>query len=82
MIMGKFAAGRQNDLHILNLASNGNSSSLIEFGTHKINYPDIDYVSKIQFGTKPLDDWLDENLNNKDQYNLSILIFKVMNLKH
>ena len=69
MTLGKFAAGRKNDFHILNLANNGQSSSLLEFGTHKMSYPDIDYVSKIQVETKPLDDWLDENFNNKDQYN-------------
>ena len=69
MTLGKFAAGRKNGFHILNLANNGQSSSLLEFGTHKMSYPDIDYVSKIQVETKPLDDWLDENFKNKDQYN-------------
>ena len=69
MTLGKFAAGRKNDFHILNLANNGQSSSLLEFGTHKMSYPDIDYISKIQVETKPLDDWLDENFNNKNQYN-------------
>ena len=34
-----------------------------------MSYPDIDYVSKIQVETKPLDAWLDDNFNNKDQYN-------------
>ena len=34
-----------------------------------MSYPDIDYVSKIQVETKPLDDWLDENFKNKNQYN-------------
>ena len=48
MTLGKFAAGRKNDSHILNLANNGQSSSLLEFGTHKKSYPDIDYFSKIQ----------------------------------
>ena len=44
MKLGKFAAGRKNDTHILNLANNGQSSSLLEFGTHKMSYPDIDYI--------------------------------------
>ena len=69
MTLGRFAAGRKNDVHILNLSNNGQSSSLLELGTHKIRYPDIDYISKIEVKTKPLDDWLDENFKNKDQYN-------------
>ena len=69
MFLGKFAAGRKNDVNNLNLANNGQSSSLLEFGTHKKSYPDIDYVSKIKVKTKPLDDWLDENFKNKNQFN-------------
>ena len=69
MFLGKFAAGRKNDVNTLNLANNGQSSSLLEFGTHKNSYPDIDYVSKIKVKTKPLDDWLDENFKNKNQFN-------------
>ena len=69
MTLGKFAAGRKNDINILNLSNNGQSSSLLEFGTHKKRYPDINYISKIKVETKPLDDWLDENFYNKDQYN-------------
>ena len=69
MSLGKFAAGRINEAHILNLSNNGQSSSLLKFGTHKMRYPDIDFISKIEVKTKPLDDWIDENFNNKDQYN-------------
>ena len=69
MFLGKFAAGRKNDVNTLNLANNGQSSSLLEFGTHKKSYPDIDYVSKIKVKTKPLDDWLEENFKNKNQFN-------------
>ena len=69
MILGKFAAGQKNEVHMLNLSNNGQSSSLLEFGTHKMRYPDIDYISKIQVETKPLDNWLDDNFKNKDQYN-------------
>ena len=69
MTLGKFAAGSNCDSLDLNLASNGQSSSLLEFGTHKINYPDINYYSKIVVKTKPLDDWLDENFENKFLYN-------------
>ena len=69
MTLGKFAAGRKNDVNVLNLSNNGQSSSLLELRTHKIRYPDIDYISKIKVETKLLDDWLDKNFKNKDQYN-------------
>jgi len=69
MTLGKFAAGKKNDFQNLNLSNNGQSSSLLELGTHKMRYPDIDYISKIQVEIKSLDNWLDENINNKDQYN-------------
>ena len=39
MVLGKFAAGEKSDFHTLNLANNGQSSSLLEFGTHKMSYP-------------------------------------------
>ena len=69
MTLGKFAAGRKKDIHTLNLANNGQSSSILDFGTHKDSYPDIEYISKIQVETNSLDDWLDENFHNKEQYN-------------
>ena len=69
MTLGKFAAGKKNGFQNLNLSNNGQSSSLLELGTHKMRYPGIDYISKIQVEIKSLDNWLDENINNKDQYN-------------
>ena len=69
MTLEKFAAGQKNEVHMLYLSNYGQSSSLLEFGTHKMRYPDIDYISKIQVETKPLDNWLDDNFKNKDQYN-------------
>ncbi len=69
MTLGKFAAGQKNDFHTLNLANNGQSSSMLEFGTHKISYPEINYIGQIQVEIKPLDNWIDENFSNKDEYN-------------
>ena len=68
MTLGKFAAGRKYDSLNLNLANNGESSSLLEFGTHKFSYPDINYLSKIVVNIKPLDNWLDENFEDKHLY--------------
>ena len=69
MTLGKFAAGRIAEKKLLNLATNGESSSLLEFGTHKERYPHINYTSKIEVETKILDNWLDENFTNKKIYN-------------
>ena len=69
MNLGKFAAGRDKDFQNLNLSNNGQSSSLLEFGTHKISYPDIDYISTIKVEIKSLDAWLEENFINKYAYN-------------
>ena len=69
MHLGKFAAGRINEINILNLANNGESSSLLELGTHKMSYPNINYISKIKVETKPLDNWLDENIKFKNDFN-------------
>ena len=69
MSLGKFAAGSKFDSLYLNLANNGQSSSILEFGTHKKNYPDINYFSKIAVDIKPLDKWLGENFEDKHFYN-------------
>ena len=69
MCLGKFAAGRSNDIQYLNIANNGQSSSILDFGTHKINYPKINYGAKIKVETKALDDWLEKNFENRYLYN-------------
>jgi FkbM family methyltransferase len=45
----------------LHVASNSMSSSLLEFGSHSLSYPDIKYVDEIQVKTKRLDSILDES---------------------
>ena len=69
MVLGEFAAGSKNGNHVLNLANNGQSSSILEFGTHIISYPNINYNSKIKVEIKKLDNWLDENFKDKNSYN-------------
>lgn len=48
-----------------NISSNeGQSSSFLEFGTHKTAHPDVSYIDQIQLKTKRLDTLIDEiNLN-------------------
>lgn len=49
----------------LNIASNGQSTSILEFGTHQTNYPEIKYVEKIDVITSRLDEiiGINENFN-------------------
>ena len=69
MILAKFAAGNEEEEKNLNLANNGESSSILEFGTHKKSYPNIIYTSKIKVNTTPMDRWLDENKIIRKNYN-------------
>lgn len=69
MYLGKFAAGSSEEEIYLNIANNGMSSSLLELGTHKKYYPQIDYVSKVKVFQKPLDKWLNINIRNNEKYN-------------
>ena len=69
MVLGKFAAGSKNSTRKLNIANNGQSSSLLELGTHLNNYPEVKYNSTIEIETKKVDEWIDENFNNKYLYN-------------
>ena len=69
MVLGKFAAGSKKCLGNLNLATNGQSSSLLELGTHLNNYPEVKYNSIIEIEIKKVDEWIDENFNNKHLYN-------------
>jgi FkbM family methyltransferase len=45
----------------LNIASNGQSTSLLDLGTHATSYPEIIYVEKIQITTSRLDELIPEN---------------------
>ena len=69
MVLGKFAAGSKKSLGNLNLANNKQSSSLLELGTHLNNYPEVKYNSIIEIEIKKVDEWIDENFNNKYLYN-------------
>ena len=69
MFLGKFAAGCEEEEKTLNLANNGESSSILEFGTHKKSYPNIIYTSKIKVNTKSVDRWLDEKKIIRKNFN-------------
>ena len=69
MYLGKFAAGFVEKKSKLNIASNGQSSSLLDLGTHKVDYPNIKYVQSKEVIIKPLDKWIEENYLERKLYN-------------
>ena len=69
MFLAKFAAGYEEDEKTLNIANNGESSSILELGTHEESYPHIFYTSKIKVNTKPVDGWLDEKNVKRSNFN-------------
>jgi len=61
MVLGKFAAAAvSNQEAILNVASNGQSSSILQFGSHQDSYPKIKFVDKVVVDLLTVDDWIDQ----------------------
>lgn len=70
MKLGRFAAGaKSNQTAVLHVADNGQSSSLLEFGTHRDSYPGINFVDDISVPMRSVDDWIDEVGANRAAYN-------------
>lgn len=69
MILGKFAAGSTLNELDLNIANNGQSSSLLAMGTHAESYPDIKFTSTVNVPVIPLDHWLEKNSLDSRLYN-------------
>lgn len=46
----------------LNVASNSQSTSLLEFGSHETSYPDVRFTNSLKVKTKRLDQLLDNNI--------------------
>lgn len=71
-----FAAGRNSNSTIdLNIANNGQSSSILELGSHKIHHPDVKYIKAIQCRLLSIDDFIsthDINLENFNMINIDI----------
>jgi len=53
-----------------NLADNGDSSSLLEFGTHKEEHPYVNFIGKLNLKTITLDTLINENEINLLNYNI------------
>ena len=69
MLLAKFAAGFKEEEKSLNIANNGESSSMLKFGTHEISYPHIFYTSKVKVNIKPFDGWMDEKKLKRNNFN-------------
>jgi len=52
---------KNDDDMLFNVANNGQSSSIYEFGTHSMNHPEVRYVGKIILKSKRMDRVYEEN---------------------
>jgi FkbM family methyltransferase len=59
---------KDNESVIFNIANNGQSSSILEFGTHAYEHPDVKFVSKIEQKTITLDTFFKSNDIKPDTY--------------
>ena len=70
MALGKFAAAAEsNKSATLNVANNGQSSSLLRLGTHQDSYPSIKFINQVTVDLLEVDDWLDKLGVNRKIYN-------------
>lgn len=84
-----FAAGDEDKLTTLHIANNsGQSSSLLELGTHAKNHPDVKYTHDVEVPMVRLDgffhdsgDMLDNYLNGADYLSMDIQGFELHALK-
>jgi len=84
MLVGNFAAGSSTGKIDLNIANNGQSSSILEWGTHIDEHPDISYIGKINVDLLRIDDWIESNSLERSTYNfinLDIQGYKLEALK-
>ena len=85
MHLGKFAAGSASGQKAsLNIASNGQSSSLLPFGTHTNNHPSITYTQKVLVDLRTVDEWISELEVNTAAFNfinLDIQGYELMRCK-
>lgn len=64
-----FAAHEKDNLHInFNIANNGESSSILDFGTHSSEHPHVKFINKINVTTKKIDSFIEENEVSREQF--------------
>jgi FkbM family methyltransferase len=84
MNIGSFAAGNKNGVTYLNLANNGQSSSVLELGTHKQQHPQVSFTSRIEVKVQKIDDYIANEGLDRECYNfinLDIQGYELMALR-
>jgi FkbM family methyltransferase len=85
MLIGKFAAAAETGGSVpLNVANNGQSTSILELGTHASRYPSIRYEQRVSAQLVAVDDWISSvNISRKDLnfINLDIQGYELSALK-
>jgi FkbM family methyltransferase len=54
---------------IFNISNNGQSSSILEFGTHKVEHPEVKYIEHINMKTITIDTFMKNNNLDPSKYN-------------
>ena len=84
MKIGSFAAGNKNGRILLNVANNGQSSSVLDLGTHKHQHPQVYFTDRIEVEVKKIDDYLAEERLDPQHFNfmnLDIQGYELMALR-
>lgn len=61
--------GSENKKMKFNISNNGQSSSVLEFGTHSQNHPGVFYIDSIEVDVKTMETIYEENNINRHDYN-------------
>lgn len=69
MQLGEFAAGETTREGELNIANNGQSSSLLDLGTHQQDHPDVTFIATTHVRIQPVDLWLEQLEIDRSHYN-------------
>jgi len=60
---------KDNEDVVFNVSNNGQSSSVLEFGTHSAEHPWVVYVDKLNQKSKTINTFLQENTTDPSKYN-------------
>lgn len=79
-VIHALVSDQKDDKVVFNIANNGQSSSILEFGTHSAHYPEVRYVSEQVHLTTRIDD-LAKGLDIDEKYNFINLDLQGAELK-
>jgi FkbM family methyltransferase len=66
-----FAAGSHSHATVnLNIANNGQSSSILDLGSHKTHHPDVKYINKIECTLMSIDDFVSSSKTDLSLFNM------------